>query len=266
MRFKIASIVLFLACTNVPAAVIYTDNFNINDTNSLDGSDQTGRHAGLLANNVVGRSGGIQHTISGGQLNLLTPNAGNVAGRMRFHDAANVANRWDFATGAAGAQILADGGMNISFDWTSADNTSGNWISFAVGIPNDDAGNLRVINASTDSGILFRNSGGTQLFDNGVASNGGAFAVTSLTHHVDIAYRFNSFADGTSVTMTAVVDGTTVATQTFDWNGNAGTQFIEMGNVASGTRIDNFAITTIPEPTLGLIAAGALVVRRRRRR
>ena len=71
--------------------VIWSDNFNIPDTGSLDGSDQTGRHTGLLANNVVGRSGGVQLTISGNALNLLK--SGDGSGRMRFADPANTGGR-----------------------------------------------------------------------------------------------------------------------------------------------------------------------------
>lgn len=108
-KFLTASMLIGMTSAASAITTIYTDNFDIPDTTSLDGSVQTGRHTGLLASNVVLRSGGVQHTITSGQLNVLaTP-----YGRVRFQDAAALpANAlWNFASGAAGAQILADGGF-----------------------------------------------------------------------------------------------------------------------------------------------------------
>lgn len=234
--------------TAMAQTVIYTDNFNIPDTLSLDGSTQTGRHTGLLAANVVGRSGGIQLTITNNMLNLLAATAGSSSGRMRFHDASNTANRWNWASGAAGTQIITDGGMKVSFDWTSADNTSGNWVSFCVGVNTATDPALRIIEAGTDSGILLRNNGGAQVFKLGVGGATATFGVTSLTHHVDLNYAFTSFADGTSVTLNAYVDSVLVISQSFNWNGNAGVQNMEIASVANGTKIDNFSVTSFAPP------------------
>jgi hypothetical protein len=246
----------FIALANMghTQTVIYSDNFDIPDTTSLDGSDQTGRHTGLLATDVVGRSGGIQLTITGNQLNLLRVGAGN-AGRMRFHNAANTALKWDFASGPAGAQMIADGGMKISFDWTAADNTSADWLSYSVGIDNSDQ-NLRVIHSATDSGILLRNTGESAVFKNGVQGvSGTLFDVTSLTRHVDLDYAFTSFADGSAVTLNAYVDGNLIVSQTFTWDGNSGVQNMEIAGYASGTIIDNFRITSFAPPPFISVSA-----------
>jgi hypothetical protein len=98
--------------------VVWSDNFNIPDTGSLDGSTQTGRHTGILANNVVGRSGGVQLTITSSNLNVFKT-GGNNDGRMRFADAATPSSgRWDWASGTVGSAIASAGGMQIDFDWT----------------------------------------------------------------------------------------------------------------------------------------------------
>ena len=244
---------LALAVSSHAQTVIYSDNFNIPDTSSLDGSTQTGRHTGLLAANLVGRSGGIQLTITSSNLNLLAASAGTSAGRMRFHDASNTANRWNWASGAAGAQIIADGGMKISFDWTAADNTSANWISYCVGINTATDPALRIIEAGTDSGILLRNNGGAQVFKLGAGGSTATFDVTSLTRHVDLNYAFSSWADGTVVTLTAYVNGTLLLTQTFNWNGNSGVHNMEIASVANGSKIDNFTVTSLaPPPSISI--------------
>jgi hypothetical protein len=246
---------LSLANPGRAQTVIYSDNFNIPDTTSLDGSTQTGRHTGLLAANVVGRSGGIQLTITNNQLNLLAATVGTSAGRMRFHDASNTANRWNWASGAAGTQILTDGGVKISFDWTAADNTSANWISYCVGINTGTDPALRIVEAGTDSGILLRNNGGAQVFKLGAGGSTATFDVTSLTRHVDLNYAFSSWSDGTLVTLTAYVDGNLVISQSFNWNGNSGVHHMEIASVASGTRIDNFTVTSLaPPPSISIAA------------
>jgi hypothetical protein len=144
-------------------------------------------------------------------------------------------------------------------------------VSFNVGIAGIAAGEpaVRVNHAATDFGILFRNSGGTQYFDNGVATTGGNFDVTTVApHHVTLQYNFNTFADNGDVLVSASVDGVNVLSNfAFKWEGNLGESYMELGNLAAGTRIDNFAISTVPEPsTMAMLGAGALLLGWRMRR
>jgi hypothetical protein len=253
---KIAIVIIgmaFIALANLGRAqtVIYTDNFNIPDTTSLDTSVQTGRHTGLLATNVVGQSGGIELTITSQQLNLLRTGGGS-DGRMRFCDVTNgvvnTSGRHDWASGAAGAAITAAGGMRIDFDWTAPENTNANWISYSVGItPNSDVA-TRVANSGTDSGILFRDNGAAQVFQNGTAGATNAFNVTSLSHHVELDYAFSSWADGSPVTLNAYVDSVLILSQTFTWNGNGGVQNMEISSLVSVSIIDNFSVQTFAPP------------------
>jgi autotransporter-associated beta strand protein len=250
---SVLTILAILLGVTGPAAhaqnVIYSDNFNIPDTSSLDGSSQTGRHTGLLANNVVGRSGGVQLSITGDELNIFKTGSGN-DGRMRFCDVAHTDgnNRWDWASGTGGSTITSAGGMQIDFDWTAANNTSGDWVGYCVGIkPNSDT-NLRVIDSGTASGIIFRNSGSATVFHNGTSGASANFNVSSLTRHVTLLYAFTSFADGSPVTLTAFVNGTQVMTQSFTWNANSGVQNMEIASYANGTQIDNFTVSSVAPP------------------
>ena len=260
----IALAALALACTAAlaPASVLFTDNFDIADTGSLDGSDQTGRHTGLIANDIVLRSGGIQHTISGGQLNVLAPGLG----RVRFQSAAALPGNalYDFGSGAGAAQMLADGGFRVEFDWTPVNNTSTDWICVNLGYNYFDTG-VGVNQPSTDFGMLFRNNGGTQIFDNSVVVGTPSYAApTVATHHALIDFAFSSFADGSLITATPSVDGIAAgAPVIFDWNGNAGVISLELGANDGTKRLDNLSISTVsvPEPTslalLGLVGFAA---------
>ena len=259
--------------SHAASTLLFGDNFNAPDTANFDASDQTGRRSGLHATDIQLRSSMVQHGISGNQLNFLTTGTG--PGRIRFQSAAALPSNvwWNFATGAGATQTLADGGLLVEFDWTPADNTSDNWVSFNIGFPDQPAGEpgFRVNHPETDFGILFRNNGGTQYFDNGAATTGSNFdASTVAPRHVALSYSFNSFADGTNVLVSAAVNGQAVLTaQPFLWENNGGALFMELGNLASGTRIDNLSITTIPEPSAGILslAAGiALTLRRSRLR
>lgn len=262
---SLALVVIGLTTALSAGAPLFSDNFNIPDTASLDGSDQTGRRTGLLANDVVSRSGGIQHSITGGQLDFLV--AGGADGRVRFHNANDLNVLWDFASGPAGTQILVDGGFRMEFDWTPTDNTVDNWVSYTVGNNGLDAA-IRVAALTTDFGILFRNDGRTQIFDNSVAVTGPNFDVSLVRpHHAALDFSFSSFADGSNVSVIGSVDGVVLGPAwTFQWDGNTGVINMELGNLAQGTRLDNISLISVPEPTVPAILgfAGFAAVRRRR--
>lgn len=268
------AVLLFLAPVPQAAAdLLFSDNFNAPDNNNLDNSDQTGRRAGIYGENIQVRSARIQHGIVGNQLNFLVEATG--PGRIRFQDALALPTSiwWDFAAGASGATILGDGGLLVEFDWIPADNTQDAWISANIGFLGQEAGEpvYRVNEPQTDFGILFRNAGGTQHFDNGAAVTGNTFDVSLLApRHVSLLYSFNSFADGTDVTASAFVDGVEILDDyVFQWDNNNGSLYFELGTLAIGTKIDNLMVSSIPEPStagiLGVACLGLASMRRRRR-
>jgi hypothetical protein len=229
--------------------LLFSDTFNTADSASFDASSTAGRLTGSLSTTVVLRSWGAQEQINNNQ--LLIPAAGNSG--VRFEYAAGPfggANRFDWAAGATGAAILASGGFVVRFDWTPAGNTTPNWISFQVGTVNADSGNL----TDDDYGILFRQNGNTERFDNTVNLGAGAAfnsPAAGVLRHAEITYRFTSFADGSMVTATSLVDGVQVASDSFTWDNNAGAMRMELGSNDAGNRVDNLRVSTIE--TMGFV-------------
>ncbi|MGI9243556.1 MAG: hypothetical protein ACR2RV_22335, partial [Verrucomicrobiales bacterium] len=206
------------------------------------------RRSGLNTQIQV-RSSRIQHGITANQLNFLN----NRTGRIRFHNDldgdVNTGEDWyDWSTGITGTQILAGGGIRVEFDWDASNDTSNNWVSVNAGHSNEAAGEpgFRVNEASNDIGILFRFNGLSELFDNGenLGAQGDHVPTIGL-RHITVEYYFDSFANGTSVTMTADVDGTMIYTGSpFTWDGNDGEFYMEIGTLES-TLIDNVRISTV---------------------
>jgi hypothetical protein len=271
LRFAqaVACLSLTLAATS-SAALLWTDNFNVGDTNNLDASPQAGRHTGLFADDIVLRSAKIQEGIVSQQLNFLQA-TNDVTGRVRFQVASQADSWLSFGSGAVGSSILADGGLRVEFDWISGNTTSDNWIAVDIGGSPQSVTepNLRVNDGATDAAILFRYRGATQIFDNGGATEGGAFAPLVGTRHVVVDYLFNSFADGSPVTMNASIDGTQVwsaTSSTFDWNNNGGAIYLELES-HEDTKLDNVSVSTIPEPStiLATLMGGVALLSARRR-
>lgn len=248
----------------VPAsgALLFLDNFNDADDGSFDGSFSVlppDRMSGPAAAETALRSWGAQQSLISNQMNAV----GN--GGVRF---GGQTTRYNWAGATTGSTILGDSGFIVSFLWTPPDNTSDTWVSFQVGTINNDSGNLT--HGGTDYGILFRNDGRTERFDNGL--NLGAAGTLNLPggqqRLVEITYSFNSFADGTSVTAVSKIDGTQLASDTFTWDGNGGELRMELGAISAGSRIDNLMIASIPEPSAAALCGtvGLLALRRRRQR
>ncbi len=241
---------LIHAAQAAPGDLIWSDNFDLgSDTTNFDGASLAGRLAGPLgtAPDCVARASGIQQWITSNQLNLR-------GGRIRFQRSA-AGPRFDWAGTAAGssaaniaaaANILDAGGMKISFDYVPTNNTSTNWVNVSVGMPSSFDG--QAINYfETDYGVLLRNNGATERFDNGFNKGpGGSFPATTTSRHADYYYAFSSFANGTEVRSRVVVDGIQVAADTFYLENNAGEFYfvVEVGEV--GTLVDNLTVSTIP--------------------
>jgi hypothetical protein len=233
------------------STLLFSDNFNVPNTDNFDGSPlvtgnpPVNRRGGTLANVVALRSARAQQWIREEQVSMRAGPS-----RLRFQEGGNWFN---WAAGATGEAILADGGIRVEFDWVPTNTTSTNWVSFNIGLPGAAAGEpgVRVNHQGTDFGILFRNTGGTQLFDNGaVIGDGGNFPATTTSRHVVLDYAFSTFNDGALVRLRASVDGVRVATNTFSWDMNAVNGLpqliMELETNEANSLIDNYRISTIP--------------------
>jgi hypothetical protein len=235
-----------ISAVSASAEILFTDNFNVADTSSLDGSDQTGRHTGLVANDVLVRSGGAQMAIADNQ--VVFTNGFPVTGIVRLQPVALPPDtHYDFAAGTSGTAIGGAGGFRFEFDWTPSDNTSDNWISFSAGYTSFEE-TVRVNHPETDFGVLLRNNGGSAFFDNGADTAGSDFNVSGGTvqHHARVDFSFSSFADGSTVTATTYVDNVLLDTRNFTWDSNSGVLHMELGNITATKLLDNISISALP--------------------
>lgn len=260
----VAGFLLAAGVSGNAQTVIYSDNFQTPDTSSFDSAPLAGRLSGVDASLVYGQSGGAELSISGNQLSM--PATYSYV-EMRFNNTGQTGgsgtNLFDWSTGSGGTAITAAGGMNVSFTITAPDTTnSNNWISLSVGAGNVDNTGVngpRVNHNNTSAGILFRDSGGTAIFNNGVEYTAGEGSITpiSVTHSISIYYEFNSWAAGAPVTMAAYEDGTLVGTDSFTWDYS--NQYIDLGYNspnAGSMLVGSFTITTVPEPTTWAMMLG----------
>jgi hypothetical protein len=261
----LAATLTIAATTADGQQLLFRDNFNGPDAVSFDAAALDNRLSGAVGGtDAVLRSWGAQEQINNNQ--LLLPMG--VDSGVRWENAAGpfgAANRFNWAGGTTGASILAAGGLSLTFDWFPIGNTTMNWISFQVGTVNADSGNL----TNDDYGILFRQNGNTERFDNTVnLGAGGAFDPTpgGVLRSIRIDYFFSSFADGAPVNAVSSVNGVQVASDTFTWDSNGGAMYMELGHNEAGNRVDNLTVSTVPEPSsAALFALCALSLTARRR-
>ncbi|MCP5537467.1 MAG: PEP-CTERM sorting domain-containing protein [Akkermansiaceae bacterium] len=271
MKTKYRIVVLSLnalgLCATAHGAVLFSDNFNAAD-DTLNDADLTGRRGGTLASSIKLSSAKVQQNIAGNQLSMVDAASGN--GRVRFNN--DGSSGWfDWSAGSAGTDIITAGGFRVEFDFTPVNTTASTWVAFAAGFyngaPVGEPG-ARLTDGDTDSAMLHRCNGGTQIFDSGSSTSGGSVTATAGPRKVVLTYGFTSWADGSTVDFLATVDGITVADTSFQWNNNdAGEVNFELETNQTGMLIDNLVVSTVPEPSsaalLGL-AGLAMTLRRRR--
>jgi hypothetical protein len=246
-RFAAPVILSFCLPAAACATGFFSDTFNAPDSASFDAAELTGRRGGLLAESVQLRSGRIQHSLS---VNRVRLDRNNGSGNLRFQDGFSLPALvlTDFAGNTTGPVILNEGGLRIAFDWTPVNNTDANWLSFSVGYTVADV-TQRVNEAQTDFGLLFRNNGGTQYFNNGVGITGGTFAVPAVApHRAVIELSITSFEDAapgvSDITANAWVDGTQVLTNhPFNLENNFGLFHMELGSNIAGPFFDNLIVS-----------------------
>lgn len=217
------------------------------DANEAASSSQYG---GSYAGSIVLRSAKVQHEVTGSELRLLDRWESTKSGSIRFLTS-DVSARFDLAAGDFGSEILSAGGFQVSFDWVPSDTTDHDWIALSAGIRETLAdADTEFIQAETDMGVLLRNNGGVQVRDQLGIFDSGNFLPTSEPVRVVVHFAFDSFADGSTVTMNAWVGSRQVVfdrQQSWGANGaNQGKCFITLENRNADPQvIDNLSIGTL---------------------
>ncbi|MDA8736277.1 hypothetical protein N9V19_01650 [Opitutales bacterium] len=228
-----------IAVSSIPVpdygAVLYSENF--------DGEGGAGAYDdGTTPEVNVGNIGTLEMT-GASQGGDGTGDTWKLNGGVGQYGLRFGATNENWATGANSAAILAAGGFSISYDFNAA---AGSWVAVRVG--NGDE-NGRHNDTSNDLFVFTRPDGRMSTYDNGSAQNfGTAGAETNRT--VEYRYEFDSWAAGTTVTFTGLVDGSVVANDTFTWDGTDDVQIVLTGH-ASANLIDNLVVSKIVTPPLG---------------
>jgi hypothetical protein len=256
--------------------VIYSDTFD-GSAQNLDTAPTTGISG--VDNTALPQSAAIEQTINGsGGLNLVSSsvNGSGGSGYVRFGTIGSPTTLYDWAASPGASAITSAGGMVISFNWTAADTTSGNWIFVEAGASSasQTSGGYGYSSpifsgGGNSGGVFLKNNGGVGAFNNGVQqASGPGFTPASVNHVVTLDYSFTSFAVGAPVSLTAIVDGTTVQTDSFTWQNSY--NYLDIGTYnENGNVLSNFQVVTAPEPTTWAMMAGGfglLLASRRFRR
>ena len=243
--------------------VIYSDTF-AGSAQNLDGAPTTG--IGGVDGGASGaqpQSAAIEQTIDGsGNLQLLTTSTSGGSGWIRFDTIGNTSTLYNWATSPGAAAIAAAGGMTISFDWIAANTNADNWIFVVAGASSTSQTTGGGGGSYTSpyftgggSGILLKNDGGAG-YTGGTGTSPG-FTVASVNHTVTLNYSFTSWSVGAPVTVTAIVDGQTAATDSYTWQNSY--NYLSIGTYQeNGNDINSLEITTVPEPTTWAMMAGGL--------
>ena len=231
------------------ATVIFSDNYNV-PNGKLDTASLFGRTNGVDCGGVLPQSDDIEQYISGDELKLIPLGGDGTgdSGAMRFDTIGKSTTLWDWSSGTGGSDITSAGGMSITFNWTSPNTTSSDWIFMAVGSdPADVYGTdwkLLALSSATSSGVILENDGTAQAYTAGALRASGSFPVTGASHTVKLDYEFSSWAAGSPVDVSVYVDGHFVLSQSFTWLYSAGKQYMSLGTYQETNLVDNFNVST----------------------
>ncbi|GAA5127694.1 hypothetical protein JIN84_08345 [Luteolibacter yonseiensis] len=239
-----------LSSTASAQTLIWADNFDTGQGQlALDSAPLAGRRSGIEAENIMVRSAQVQQVSIGNSLYMW-----GSGGRVRFQ---RDTSTWcDFAALPSAPTILAAGGLTVEFDINTRFGTlEGAFVGFAVGFAGPGEPGVRITDSGTDHAVRFGKEGIHTRYKNGVVT--GDPVTATATGHVKIEYLFNSFADGSPVTVKTTLAGNVVGYDTFTWNGNAGKLHMELENRGGSDQyLDNIRISTAVLYDVSLTTSG----------
>ncbi len=246
-----------LLSTASAETLIFWDNFNTGlGQLALDSAPLDGRRSGTESGLMV-RSSQVQQVSIADQLYMW-----GSGGRVRFQN--NESTWCNWAALPSATEILSAGGLTVEFTirWTF-NATPGHFIAFSTGMKGESGGEplVRVTDPETDYGFMIGKDGVYTRYGNGVAIGDAVTGSSAIARQVKLEYAFNSFADGSPVTVKTTVAGQVISYDHFTWNGNAGELYMELENRGSDTYFDDLKVSTATvysiDYTAGEFASGA---------
>ncbi|MBK1835329.1 hypothetical protein [Roseibacillus ishigakijimensis] len=246
----ITSLVAGATAVTLPAqTLLFSDTFNTDADGQLNSFNPPaeGRLGGLAAGETALESFAAHQNITGNRLDFIGTGGARFGGETA---------RFNWGGETTGPTILAAGGLTFRYEWTHSGNTS-EWLALKAGTNNSDTG---VNAAGIDYAFLIRQgftaSGeSNESWDNGVAlgfsgQNYAPVAGEATTYEVEISYYFESFDDGSPVSISASVDGTRVLADAFTWEDNGNAVHFEFHANRPDNFLDNLTIETVTEVPL----------------
>ena len=172
--------------------------------------------------------------------------------------------------------ITTSGEFTVTVDLAGAANRGGTRFNgFAVGHSQAEVDGWAANNpANFDSDFFFgldttgSGSFGFYTYENGTQKLLSATVPAGGTAELSVNFTgFSDFNSGTTVSYEALIDGTSAGSGTFNWSGTNENYIALYSNFNNNNALqDNFAVSTIPEPSsLALLSFLSLLAARRRR-
>lgn len=251
------------------AATLFADTFDRANNTDLNAAS-TGKSGTLGALDWIERSGGAAGVTAEVNNNniLLGETAGGGGGWAIAYPDYNFSD----------ALIASNGNLTVTMDLASV-TTTGNtrFAGFGVGNSlaelNAWAHNNPTSTFTSDFFMGYDPTGagtavGTYVFKNSTTQD--FFNSTARTAGTTLSatFSFDDLNSGSTVNYEAFINGASVKTGSFTWSGtNENYIFLYSNYTGSNGRIDNFAVSTVPEPSgLAMLGLGGLALIGRRRR
>lgn len=257
---------LALMAGSVHAVTLFADTFDRANSTDLNAA-AAGKSGSLGALNWIEKTGGAAGVTA--QVNNNTILLGELGGgssgwAIAFPD-------YNFSN----ATLAYNGEFTVSVDWGAVSSSGGTrFAGFGVGNSLAELNAWNYNNPSStftsDFFIGYDPTGTTEVkvFKNSTTQD--YQQAINLSSGGSLSVRFSGITDfnsGSTVNYEAFINGGSVKTGTFTWSGMDENYIFLYSNYSnSGGRLDNFEVSTVPEPTcLALMCLGGLLFARRRR-
>lgn len=266
MKILASCVALGLLAGSAQATTLFADNFNRSNNTDLNAST-TGKSGSLGALDWIEKTSAAVAEIESNKIKLGEPAGGGAGWAIAYPN-------YNFTD----ATISSNGQFTVSVDLGNNTSASGSvrFLGFGVGNSLAEMTGWSSNNpTSTFTSDFFMGydptSGGTAvgtyIFKNGTTQDFYNSATRAIGTTLSATFTFGDFNSGSTVNYEAFIDGSSVKTGSFTWSGTNENYLFLYSNYSGGRgQLDNFEVSTVPEPaSLTLIGLGGLLITRRRR-